>query len=888
MSSPSKKRPRPSSPLPTNASNDINNDTTSNLRKISRQTYLARREPQQLQKLYEEIHDEKTLFSNEKLSERELQQLVIKENIYRLALERADVAKDALRGTYLLPDAEGVHEEHQQRNDGNDDGALVRYSDSRDKPQTDAAQWELDQIRKGSAGVGGTSTATTVTTTSTALSSVIVDELDFQMSDALPGTANNNSKQLNPILINFDGSAVSNAVNNHGNNIQRIFKTPQELEKERRQQIQDDRKSLPMHLHRDKLMEAIRQNQILIVQSETGSGKTTQIPQYLLDAGLGPIVCTQPRRVAAMSVAARVAHEMGVRLGGRVGYTIRFEDCSSDDTEIKFVTDGMLLREFLSTPDLKHYKVIMIDEAHERSLSTDIVMGLVKDIARHRGNDVRVIISSATMDTKKFSKYFDDAPVYTVPGRRFDVDVFYTKKPEADYLDACCVTVLQIHASQPKGDILVFLTGQDEIDNAEDLLKERTHGLGTKLGELIIAPIYATLPAEQQAKIFEPTPKGARKVVLATNIAETSVTIPGIVYVIDPGFAKQKKYNPKTGVESLLVTPVSRAGAKQRAGRAGRTQPGKCFRLYTKWSYENEMDDDTTPELLRSNLSQVVLLLLSLGIDNLLQFDFVDSPPPQALLRSLEHLYALGALNEKGKLTKTGRRMAELPLDPMTAKALLASETYGCSEEVTIISAMLSVTGAIFSRPRGKKLLADAARSALSRGGGGDHMLLLKCFVQWRDSGYSPRWCFENYIQLRSMKRARDILDQLDGLLDRVGIDRVSVGINSKIPILKAFTSGFFYNACRLQKNGHFKTMKNPHTVYIHPSSCLAKSEIRPRWVVFHELVLTTKEYMRQVFDIDGKWLHEVAPHFYKEQDVIDTSGNKMPKSIGKAGSKVR
>lgn len=859
MTSPAK-RPRPHSTTE-------DQPDTSQIRKVSRQSYLARREAQQLQKLHDEIIDEHTLFANETLTSCEKQDLELKQNVYRLAVERSAIANDTHLG-YRLPTAEGVNEE-----DVVEDPVLARYS-SDVQPPTDQAQWEHAQIRKGrSVSHPAQHLPHTIQTSDYSL---VIDELEFNPSDALPGTIANTSAASAIQMahsISLPPLKPSSCVGHRD---------------EKRAQIKNERQSLPMFAHRENFLAALKVNRILIVQSETGSGKTTQLPQYVHEAGMGPIVCTQPRRVAAMSVAARVASEMDVRLGGTVGYTIRFEDCSSDDTVIKFVTDGMLLREFLSQPDLKSYNVIMIDEAHERSLSTDVVMGLVKDIARYRGDSVRIIISSATMDTSKFSAYFDNAPVYTVPGRRYDVDVYYTKVPEADYLDACCITVLQIHASQPRGDILVFLTGQDEIDAAEEMLHDRTKGLGTKLGELIIAPIYATLPADQQAKIFEPTPDGARKVVLATNIAETSVTIPGIVYVIDPGFCKQKQYNPKTGVESLLVVPISRAGAKQRAGRAGRTQPGKCFRLYTKWSFENEMDEDTPPELLRSNLSQAVLLLLSLGIDNLLDFDFIDSPPPQALLRSLEHLYALGALNEEGKLTRLGRRMAELPLDPMTAKALLASETFECSTEVTIICGMLSVNNVIFLRPKGKKLMADAARSALSRGGGGDHMMLLRCYVQWRDSGFSSQWCFENYVQARSMKRSRDIIEQLEGLLERVDIKRLSSGIGAKERILKAFTAGFFYNACRLQKNGNYRTMKNSHTVHIHPSSCLARSEVRPRWLIYHELVFTTKEFMRQVFDIDGQWLREVAPHMYKQQDIEDTSQNKMPKAVGKSGAKVR
>ncbi|PXF41069.1 Pre-mRNA-splicing factor ATP-dependent RNA helicase DEAH1 [Gracilariopsis chorda] len=828
MSSPAKRPRSPSKP------------SVDELRKQSRRNYLARRETQQLSQLRDEIIDEKTLFRDEELTERERRDLQLKQQIYELATERA--ASSNVAPTYVVPDQKGVQ----------DDSIDVTSLDAH--PASDQKIWEDSQIRKGK-----------LHTQQTAHSSkypILFDALDFDLPAKLQG------------LPHLPQRSFAQ---------QRIAKR-----KEERERIQEERRSLPMYAHRDALIKAIKQYQVVIVQSETGSGKTTQIPQYLIEEGFGSVVCTQPRRVAAMSVAARVAYEMGVKLGNEVGYSIRFEDCTSDQTVIKYVTDGMLLREFLSEPDLKAYDVILIDEAHERSMSTDIVMGLIKDISRFRGDDVRVIISSATMDTEKFSSYFDDAPIYSVPGRRYDVDIYYTKTPEPDYVEASCVSVLQIHASQPAGDILVFLTGQEEIEAAEEILRERTRGLGSKLGELIIAPIYATLPSEMQAKIFEPTPEGARKVVLATNIAETSVTIPGIVYVIDPGFCKQKSYNAKTGMESLLVVPVSRAGAKQRAGRAGRTQPGKCFRLYTKWSYMNEMEEDTVPELLRTNLSQVVLLLLSLGIDNLIDFDFIDAPPPEALLRSLEHLYALGALNDKGKLTKLGRRMAELPLEPMMAKALLASEKYKCSEEVTVICSMLSVNNAVFYRPKQKKMMADAARAAFARGGGGDHMTLLRCYAQWRDAGFSTQWCYEHFVQTRTMKRARDVYEQLDALLERVEIDRHSVGTGDKVPILKALTAGFFYNACRLQKNGHYRTLKNPHTVRIHPSSCFANAEIRPRWLIYHELVFTTKEFMRQVFEIEGNWLHEAAPHFHKAEDVLEESKRKMPKVLGKAGGKVR
>ena len=281
------------------------------------------------------------------------------------------------------------------------------------------------------------------------------------------------------------------------------------------------------------------------------------------------------------------------------------------------------------------------------------------------------------------------SPDPVVPGRRFPVDMFYTQQPEANYLHAAVTTILQIHTTQPKGDILLFLTGQDEIEGCEENLKETMYALGDKVAELIIAPIYANLPSEMQSKIFEPTPEGARKVVLATNIAETSITIDGVVYVIDPGFVKQNNYNPKTGMSSLVVEPISRASANQRAGRAGRVGPGKAFRLYTKWAFNNELLEDTIPEIQRTNLGMVVLMLKSLGINDVLNFDFLDKPPAETIIRSFEMLYALGALNHKGELTRLGRRMAEFPVDPMLSKAIINSEVFKCTHEVSLSATLL-------------------------------------------------------------------------------------------------------------------------------------------------------------------------------------------------------
>ncbi|KAG5458840.1 MAG: hypothetical protein BJ554DRAFT_860, partial [Olpidium bornovanus] len=580
--------------------------------------------------------------------------------------------------------------------------------------------------------------------------------------------------------------------------------------------IQEVRKSLPIHAFRQQLLNAVEEFQVLIIVGETGSGKTTQIPQYLHEAGFTKggkkVGCTQPRRVAAMSVAARVAEEVGCKLGYDVGYSIRFEDMTSDKTVIKYMTDGMLLREFLTEPDLASYSVLIIDEAHERTLHTDILFGLVKDITRFRP-DLKLLISSATMDAQKFAAYFDDAPIFSIPGRPSPVEIYYTPAPEANYLQAALTTVLQIHISQPLGDILVFFTGQEEIDSATESLANTTRMLGSGIRELIICPIYATLPSDMQAKIFEPPPEGARKVVLATNIAETSITIDGVVYVIDPGFSKQNCFNPKTGMSSLVVTPCSRASANQRAGRAGRIGPGKCFRLYTQWAYMNELEENTSPEIQRSNLGNVVLQLKALGINDLVAFDFMDPPPAETLMRALEQLYALGALNDKGELTKLGRRMAEFPLDPPLAKMIIASEKFGCVEEILSIVAMLTVNNTVFYRPRDKKLFADKARQNLTKPGG-DHLTLLNVWDQWQETGDSMQWCYEHFVQYRSMTRARDVRDQLVALCDRVEVEvKGNPNATDTVPVRKAIAAGFFQNAARITRGGDaYRTVKGSHT----------------------------------------------------------------------------
>ncbi|KAK7792080.1 hypothetical protein R5R35_003553 [Gryllus longicercus] len=824
---------------------DDRNKIIPKLRIESRRKYLEKRKDDKVAELEADIIDDEFLFQEDELTERERKDREHKKKLLQLAKEHEKARE--------LEKVQRYHMPHDARK-GKTEEKYEEVDEREKAPHYEQRKWEEEQMSSAVFRFGARDAKEKrIKDEGKDYDLVLDDQIEFIQALTLPGTKDEKDDE------------------------EKLSET-----QKKRLTLEETRRSLPIFPFKEDLIQAVKDHQVLIIDGETGSGKTTQIPQYLYDAGFTKdkkkIGCTQPRRVAAMSVAARVAEEMSVKLGNEVGYSIRFEDCTSERTIIKYMTDGTLHREFLSEPDLQSYSVMIIDEAHERTLHTDILFGLVKDIARFRP-DLKLLISSATLDAQKFSDFFDEAPIFRIRGRCFPVDIYYTKAPEADYIDACVVSILQIHATQSLGDILVFLTGQEEIETCQELLQERVRRLGSKIKELIILPVYSNLPSDMQAKIFLPTPPGARKVVLATNIAETSLTIDNIIYVIDPGFCKQNNFNSRTGMESLIVVPISKASANQRAGRAGRVAAGKCFRLYTAWAYQHELEENTIPEIQRINLGNAVLTLKALGINDLVHFDFLDPPPHETLVLALEQLYALGALNHHGELTKLGRRMAEFPVDPMMGKMLLASEKYKCSEEILTISAMLSVNGAIFYRPKDKIIHADTARKNFFAVGG-DHLTLMNVYNQWAETDFSTQWCYENFIQHRSMKRARDVREQLAGLMERVEIELVS-NPTETANIRKAITAGYFYHVARLSKGGHYKTVKHQQTVTIHPNSSMF--EDLPRWVLYHELVFTTKEFMRTVSEIESKWLLEVAPHYYKPRELEDSTNKKMPKQVGKS-----
>ncbi|MEW5317289.1 MAG: hypothetical protein WDW38_008600 [Sanguina aurantia] len=576
--------------------------------------------------------------------------------------------------------------------------------------------------------------------------------------------------------------------------------------------ILDKRQGLPVWQAKEEFVKMINGHQTTILVGETGSGKTTQIGQFICDAGYAQtrkmIACTQPRRVAAMSVARRVAEEMDVVLGEEVGYSIRFEECSSSKTIVKFLTDGMLLREAMTDPLLERYSVIILDEAHERTLATDVLFGLLKEVLKNRP-DLKLVVMSATLEAEKFQGYFLDAPLM-------------------------------------------------------------------KVGPIKVLPLYSTLPPAQQQRIFEPCnialpcmpppparPDGpaGRKIIISTNIAETSLTIDGIVYVIDPGFAKQKVYNPRIRVESLLVSPISRASAHQRAGRAGRTQPGKCFRLYTEASFKKDLQEQTFPEILRSNLGAVVLQLKKLGIDDLVHFDFMDPPAPETLMRALELLNYLGAIDDDGNLSEVGATMSEFPLDPQLAKMLVASPEFRCSNEILSIAAMLSSAN-VFLRPREAMKAADEAKARFTHIDG-DHLTMLNVYHAWKSHNEDPQWCYDHFLNARSLKSADSVRTQLVRLCTRHNVRLVSTAFDDKAyytNIRKALTAGYFMQVAHLQRQGQYLTVKDNQVVHLHPSTCL---DHKPEWVLYQEFVLTTKNYIRTCIDIKGEWLVDIAPHYY-------------------------
>uniref|UniRef100_A0A673MVJ0 Pre-mRNA-splicing factor ATP-dependent RNA helicase PRP16 n=1 Tax=Sinocyclocheilus rhinocerous TaxID=307959 RepID=A0A673MVJ0_9TELE len=623
----------------------------------------------------------------------------------------------------------------------------------------------------------------------------------------------------------------------------------------------EQRQYLPIFAVRQQLLNIIRDNNIVIVVGETGSGKTTQLTQYLHEDGYtsyGMVGCTQPRRVAAMSVAKRVSEEMNSNLGEEVGYAIRFEDCTSEKTVIKYMTDGILLRESLRESDLDHYSAVIMDEAHERSLNTDVLFGLLREVVSRR-SDLKLIVTSATMDSDKFAGFFGNVPIFHIPGRTFPVDILFSKVPQEDYVEAAVKQTLQIHLSGMMGDILIFMPGQEDIEVTSDQIVERLEDL-ENAPPLAVLPIYSQLPSDLQAKIFQKAPDGVRKCIVATNIAETSLTVDGIMFVVDAGYCKLKVFNPRIGMDALQVYPISQANANQRAGRAGRTGPGQCYRLYTQSAFKNEMLTTTIPEIQRTNLANVVLLLKSLGVQDLLLFHFMDPPPEDNMLNSMYQLWILGALDNTGALTPTGRLMVEFPLDPALSKMLIVSCDMGCSADILIIVSMLSVPS-IFYRPKGREEESDQVREKFSVPES-DHLTYLNVYLQWKNNNYSSIWCNDHFIHTKAMRKVREVRAQLKDIMVQQKMNLVSCGSDWDV-IRKCICAAYFHQAAKLKGIGEYVNVRTGMPCHLHPTSALFGMGYTPDYIIYHELVMTTKEYMQCVTAVDGEWLAELGPMFY-------------------------
>ncbi|KAK9108437.1 hypothetical protein Syun_024448 [Stephania yunnanensis] len=538
---------------------------------------------------------------------------------------------------------------------------------------------------------------------------------------------------------------------------------------------------LPILQFEEKIVEIVEQNPVVVVIGETGSGKSTQLCQILHRKGFtksGVVAVTQPRRVAAVSVARRVAQELGVRLGEEVGYGIRFEDRTSEKTRIKYLTDGVLLRESLSNPELNNYSVIILDEAHERSLNTDILLGLMKRLVKIRPSNLKVLVTSATLDGGKVSRFFSNCPVVTVPGKLFPVEILYSSESPKSYLESSLNTALDIHVREPEGDILIFVTGQDEIEKLVLKLEEKIQNLeeGSCM-DAIVLPLHG--------------------------------------YVIDSGYVKQRQYNPSTGMYSLDVVRISRVQADQRAGRAGRTRPGKCYRLYPSTIYWEELPEVTVPEIQRSSLAGSVLYLKSLDLldVDILNFDFLDPPSRESLEDALKQLYLIDAIDENGSITQVGRTMGG-------------------------------------NNKRHEKKRKHAPLELPDGSGLGDHIQLLQIYEHWDEAGYDSSWCMDHALQFH--------LGKLGSLEVQRSRGRKQSQQSYK-NLRRALCVGFAGQLAErmIHHNGYRTIGFKPQLVQVHPSSVLKTDEDGrlPEFVVYHELVATTRPFMRNVCAIEQAWV---------------------------------
>ncbi|KAK7626799.1 putative ATP-dependent RNA helicase, partial [Phyllosticta citricarpa] len=664
------------------------------------------------------------------------------------------------------------------------------------------------------------------------------------------------------------------------------------------------RQALPIWRQQDAIRDALRDTRdVLILAGETGSGKSTQVPQFLLgEPWLGAkqqIAITQPRRVAAISLARRVAEEMGSTLGNAsprsvVGYSVRFDVSVAPATRVKYLTEGMLLQELLRDPWLRAYGCVVVDEVHERSVNVDLILGFLRRIVcgewreKRGGRRLKVVVMSATADTERLVRFFDEGfqemrgevddgtkmeaehhpsiSTCHIEGRMYPVQVRYLPEATTDIIESSLKTIFEVHVKEPlPGDILVFLTGQDTIEALEKLVNEYAASMSPELPKIQTLPLFAALPQLLQQRVFQPAPPRTRKVILSTNIAETSVTVPGVRHVVDCGKSKVKQFRAALNLDSLLVKPISQSAAIQRKGRAGREAPGTCYRLYTEAAFAT-LQKDTTPEILRCDLSAALLMMKARGVRDVLNFPFLDAPPRESLEKALLLLYMLGALGDDGEISAVGRQMAQLPLTPTLARCLVeaATEERRCVDDMIDIVAALSVENVFLNlSTEEQREEAELARRDLFRREG-DHLTLLATVQAYAaERADRKAWCERRGVNHRAMQNVMDVRKQLRALCTTLKL--LSPSPSSPSPtntpssedhttnILHALLTGFAPNTARLVPDGTYRTLIGNVTVAIHPSSALFGRKTEA--IVFSEFVFTNKSYARGVSAVRLGWV---------------------------------
>ena len=637
---------------------------------------------------------------------------------------------------------------------------------------------------------------------------------------------------------------------------------------------------LPISAHRVEIMDALRRSQAVIVCGDTGSGKTTQLPKMAMELGLGAhgrrIACTQPRRLAAVTVAERVAEELGCEVGATIGYQHRFAKKISDSTRVKFMTDGVLLAETRADPLLRAYDAIIVDEAHERTLNVDFLLGILKRILAKR-RDLKVIVSSATLDSERFSAFFNGAPAISVPGRLYPIEIRYMDPPDREERDLARDVSAALATLPPKDDVLVFLPGERDIRETADHLR-RTPSFAAD----DIIPLLASLPSSEQQRAFRLSPR--RRVVLATNVAETSVTIPGIRAVIDSGLARISRYIYRTQVQRLQIEPVSQASAKQRAGRCGRLGPGTCVRLYSKEDFESR-EKYTPPEVLRSSLAGVILMMLDLGLGNIEEFPFIDPPKPTMVREGLKELLELGAIQHDAEhdiaLTKTGRRLARIPVEPRLARMLIAASEFATLPSAIPVVAAMSCDDPK-RRPVEEREKADQAHAQFRRPGS-DFLGTLALWNWWDEQSKTlsqsqlRKLAKKTYLSYPKMREWRDLSRQLAELSKRLGLD-VESDNGGPDSLHRALMTGLLSRIGHLDPEEHDYRGAHALRFALHPSSVLTKKTRAPRpanheqrsanhapeWIVAGELVDTSRLFARNAAVIDVRWIESIAADVVK------------------------